>query len=65
MTKSEFLEYVEHFLVKTGMSATTFGIKAKAEPNFVFSLRSGRECREDVQARVINFIEENENEQKQ
>lgn len=58
MRKSEFLKKVEDFLARTKMSPTMFGIKAKAEPNFVFSLRSGRECREEIQERVLRFMDE-------
>ena len=58
MKRSEFLATVEDFLKRTNMSPTAFGIKAKAEPNFVFSLREGRECREEVQDRVLNFMQD-------
>ena len=58
MRKAEFLEKVEDFLERTKMSPTAFGTKAKAEPNFVFELRKGRECREDVQERVLRFMDE-------
>lgn len=57
MTKIEFLNTVEDFLIKKNMSATTFGILSNKEPNLVFTLREGRECREETQARVLNFIE--------
>jgi predicted transcriptional regulator len=56
MTKKDFLEMVENFLSNKGMSATTFGILANKEPNLVFTLREGRECREETQARVLDFI---------
>lgn len=56
MKRSEFLATVEDFLQRTNMSPTAFGIKAKAEPNFVFSLREGRECREEVQDRVLRYM---------
>lgn len=58
MRKAEFLEKVEDFLERTKMSPTAFGTKAKAEPNFVFELRKGRECREEVQERVLRFMAE-------
>lgn len=57
MRKSDFLKRVEDFLEETKMSPTAFGVKAKAEPNFVFTLRAGRECREDVQERVTEFMD--------
>ena len=56
MTKKDFLETVEEFLKAKEMSATTFGILANKEPNLVFTLRDGRECREETQARVLDFI---------
>lgn len=56
MKKIEFLDYVEGFLKTTGMSATTFGIKAVNDSRIVFMLREGRECREETQARVLDFI---------
>lgn len=56
MTKKDFLEFVESFLKKTGMSATTLGIKAKNDPKFVFNLREGTESREDTQNKVLDFI---------
>ena len=58
MRKAEFLEKVEDFLERTKMSPTAFGTKAKAEPNFVFEIRKGRECREEVQERVLRFMSE-------
>lgn len=56
MNKNEFLEKVEFFLIKSGISATSFGILAAGEPNFVFGLRKGREAREKKQNRVLSFI---------
>lgn len=55
-TRLEFLEVVENFLNKYEMSATTFGIKALNEPNFVFTLRNGRSCSEKIRGRVADFI---------
>ena len=56
MNKVEFLEKVESFLSEKNMSATTFGILSNKEPNFVFTLREGRECREETRKRVLDFI---------
>ena len=56
MNKIEFLGVVESFLIEKNMSATTFGILANKEPNLVFTLREGRECREETRARVLDFI---------
>lgn len=62
MKKKQFSEKVEEFLRNTGMSATAFGEKSKGEPNFVFWLRKGRECREETQERVLNFMKNYEKE---
>lgn len=56
MTKKEFLETIEDFLKKNEIAPTTFGIKAYNDPNLVFNLRNGRECREETQNKVLNFI---------
>ena len=56
MNKKDFLEIVENFLKKTNMSPTTFGIFANKEPNLVFLMRNGRECREETRERILNFI---------
>jgi len=56
MNKKDFLEIVEGFLRKSGMKATPFGVAAAGEPNFVFLLRSGRECREEKVNRVLEYI---------
>lgn len=60
LSKSEFLKVIDNFLEMSGMSASTFGNKAKGEPNFVFGLREGRQCREEIQEKVLNFMEEYE-----
>lgn len=61
MNKKEFLTTIEDFLGRSGMAPTTFGLKAMAEPNFVFSLRNGRECREETRNKVLSFIAANDN----
>ena len=47
---------VENFLKKTNMSPTAFGVLANKEPNLVFLMRNGRECREETRERILNFI---------
>ena len=61
MNKKEFLEKVENFMKRNNVAPTTFGIKALSEPNFVFSLRKGRECREETRNKVLAFISANDN----
>lgn len=56
MERKEFLEKVESFLGITQMAATAFGISALKDPNFVRKLRAGRESRESVRNRVLDFI---------
>lgn len=58
MTKKDFAETIETFLEKHKMAPTTFGILANKEPNFVFLIRDGRECREETQARILNFMQQ-------
>ena len=56
-TNSELTLYIEEFLQKTGMSATTFGVKANNDPNTVFDLKKGRGFGEKIQTRICEFIE--------
>lgn len=56
MTKKEFLQTIEDFLSRTDMAPSTLGMKVFGDPNFVFRLRDGRECREETQNRILNFI---------
>ncbi len=65
MNKKDFLETIEKFLndnpkekktVVTGVSACDLGMMSIGSPNLVYDLRNGRECREETQARVLDFI---------
>ena len=56
MTKEDFKKTITDFIENTGMSATAFGLAAANNPNFVFDINKGRECREETQARILNFI---------
>jgi len=60
LSRAEFLTTIENFLIKYKMSASMFGMKAKGEPNLVFNLREGRQCREEIQQRVLAFMKEYE-----
>lgn len=53
---------VERFLDKTGMAATTFGLKAVNSGNLVSSLRKGRAPRAVVTAKIATFIKAKESE---
>lgn len=58
MQKEEFRKTVEDFIAESGMSETSFGIEALKQPNFVFQLKEGRECREATQEKVLDFIKQ-------
>lgn len=53
---NEFIKKIEDFLRKTKMSATTLGLKATKNPNFVFRIRSGAQCLDSTKEKVLNFI---------
>jgi homoserine dehydrogenase len=57
MQKDEFRKTVEDFIEETEMSETNFGIGALKQPNFVFQLKDGRECREATQEKCLLFME--------
>ena len=57
MTKKGFLEKVELFLKRFSITPSTFGKMVLRQPMFVFQLRAGRECREETQQKVLQFIE--------
>ena len=56
MNKKDFLEFVETFLAQSLMRPSTLGVLAIKDPMFVSLLRKGRECREATQTRVLDFI---------
>ena len=58
MTKKEFLASVEAFLAVYKYRPTRLGVDALRDPQFVFNLRKGRECREATQERVLGFMEQ-------
>lgn len=53
---NEFLQKIEDFLKKTGMSATAFGIKTKKNPRFVHDLRKGAGCTLTTMDEVLEFM---------
>jgi hypothetical protein len=58
MTQSErFLEAVEAFLTRSGMTATAFGTAALNDPSFVPNLRNGRSPRLALVDKVHAFIQ--------
>lgn len=56
MDKNTFRSEIEKFLKKHKMAPSTFGVLANKEPNLVFLIREGRECREATQKRILDFI---------
>lgn len=56
MQKDEFKKTVEQFIEEKQISETAFGILALKQPNFVFQLKEGRECREATQEKVLEFM---------
>lgn len=52
----EFLNQIEVFLKKTGMTATAFGFNAVNDPNFVGDLRRGRRPSLDTADRVKAYM---------
>lgn len=64
MTNLEFKNAVIEFLQETGMSATAFGVKAKNDPSFYSRIMAGQEVKEKGKERVIAFMEQYREEQK-
>lgn len=62
VTNEEFRNIVSDFLQKTGMSATSFGTQAKNDPCFVFRIMNGQEVKEDGKIKVLEFINNYEQE---
>lgn len=56
MPSDNFLQDVEAFLARTGLSATRFGALAVGDTKFIKTLRAGRQPREATKAAVRNFI---------
>lgn len=56
ITNKELKQVVSDFLKKTGMSASTFGKKAKNDPNLVFRIMGGQEVKESGKEKILDFI---------
>ena len=59
---NDFIKEIEDFLERTGMSATVFGIKTVGSPAFVFDVRNGRQCLDSTKNKVLDFINNYEQE---
>ena len=56
ITNEELKKVVSDFLKETGMSASTFGKKAKNDPSFVFRIMGGQEVKESGKEKILDFI---------
>ncbi len=56
------LHRIERHLKATRMPPTRFGREAVGDPKFVLQLRDGREPRSKTVARVLRYIEQNQQE---
>jgi len=52
----ELLEQIEAYMVRSGVSPSTFGRLAVGDPRFVQDLRSGRRSRRKTQERVMVYL---------
>lgn len=53
---NEFLQTIEEFLKRTGMSATALGTKSVNNPNLVFDLRKGKSCTLTTMDKVTEYM---------
>ncbi len=56
MSNEEFLEKIEIFLKNTGVSASKLGVMVHRDPNIIFDWRRGRESKEFIRKKFLNFI---------
>ena len=47
---------VEHFLKRTRMAPTLFGLRATGDPQFVFELRQGRAVRPPMEKKILAYL---------
>lgn len=62
---SGILEAVTSYLAKTGMPESTFGRTVAKDPRLVSDLRNGRAPRQATRAKVLQFIAQHQNGEKQ
>jgi hypothetical protein len=53
---------IGHFLKRTRMTATAFGMAAARDPQLVFELRRGRAVRPPMEAKIVAFLDRAERE---
>lgn len=56
MSPPDLLAAIEAHCAKTGIKESTFGTLALGDPNFVRSLKNGREPRRKTVGRAFDFI---------
>lgn len=56
LARVDFLAAIERYLAQSNQAPTSFGIAATGDPNFVATLRSGREAKERTQERVQRYM---------
>ncbi len=64
VSNEDFKKIVSDFLKETGMSPTSFGMKAKNDPSFYSRLMAGQEVKECGKNQVLNFINNYKGERK-
>lgn len=55
-TPEDLLDMIETHLQHAGIGASSFGMSAVGDPNFVRNLRAGREPRRKTVERVLAFL---------
>ncbi len=56
MSEANFLQTVEAFMAKHGLSATRFGVLVVGDTKFVKTLRGGRKVRQTTEAAVRQWM---------
>jgi hypothetical protein len=48
---------IEHFLKRTRMPPTRFGIEVTCDPQLVFQMRKGRAVRPPMEKKILNYLD--------
>lgn len=62
MAPDKLLARVEAHLKRTGEKATAFGFRVTNDPNLVRRLRNGRNCRFDLEQRILAAMKREDSE---
>lgn len=65
ISNEDFIQEIEKFLEKTGMSCSAFGKKAKGDPCFYSRVKDGMEVKESGKKKVLDFMAKYESEHKE